>query len=116
MQTARMIVDHDYIIDRSTDYTDVPNLDAIPVLNDNGCVTVFAINRSPDEPLPLSVALSGFKDSYAVEEVIDLSHPDPKATNTEDNPDIVRPQQAEPRLRTACCAPISRPFPGMCFD
>lgn len=95
----------------SADYTDVPYLDAIPVLNDDGYITVFAVNRSMDEILPLAVELRGFKDSYAVEEVIVLSHPYPKATNTEDNPNNVRPHVGsaayEDGLLRADLAPLS---------
>lgn len=95
----------------STDYTDVPYLDAIPVLNDDGRITVFAVNRSLDETLPLAVELRGFKDSYVVEDVIVLSHPDPKATNTEDNPDNVQPHAGcaafEEGLLRANLAPLS---------
>jgi len=89
----------------------VPYLDAIPVLNDDGYITVFAVNRSMDETLPLAVELRGFKDSYTVEEVIVLSHPDPKATNTEDNPNNVRPHVGsaayEDGLLRADLAPLS---------
>jgi alpha-N-arabinofuranosidase len=81
------------------------------VLNDDGHITVFAVNRSLGETLPLSVALRGFKDSYTVEAVITLSHPDPKATNTEDNPDNVRPHAGcaafEDGLLRADLAPLS---------
>jgi len=95
----------------STDYTDVPYLDAIPVLNDDGRITVFAVNRSLDETLPLAVEQRGFKDSYVVEEVIVLSHPDPKATNTEDNPENVQPHAGcatfEEGLLRANLAPLS---------
>ena len=73
------------------DYTGVPYLDAIPVMNDDGMITVFAVNRSLKEELPMTVELRGFKDQYSVEEVIALSHPDPKATNTEDSPKNVTP-------------------------
>lgn len=95
----------------STDYTDVPFLDAIPVLNDDGSITVFAVNRSLDETLPLEVELRGFGNDFAIEEVIILSNPDPKATNTEDNPDNVRPHAGsaayeDGRLR-ADLAPLS---------
>ena len=76
----------------SSEYTDVPYLDAIPVLNDDGSLTVFAVNRSLEETLTLQVELRGFGDTYDVEETIVLSHPDPKATNTEDKPDHVRPR------------------------
>ena len=75
----------------SSEYKGVPYLDSIPVLNDDGTLTIFALNRSLKEELPLTVELRGFTEQYDVEEVIVLSHPDPKATNTEDNPNHVQP-------------------------
>lgn len=95
----------------SRDYTDVPYLDAVPVLNDDGHITVFAVNRSLNEALPLEVTLRGFDGAFAVEEAIVLSHPDPKATNTEDAPDNVRPDAGsavfEDGLLRAELAPLS---------
>ena len=73
------------------DYTDVPYLDGVAVERDAGSITLFAINRSLDEALPFEVELRGFERGYAVAECLALSHPDPKATNTEDDPDNVRP-------------------------
>ncbi len=76
----------------STEYTDVPYLDAIPVLCDDGSITIFAINRSMDEALPLEVELRGFETGYAAGEHIVLSDRDPKATNTEEDPERVKPR------------------------
>lgn len=50
----------------SSEYTDVPYLDSVPVLNDDGTLTIFAINRSLEEGLPLTVELRGFTDQYDV--------------------------------------------------
>ena len=33
----------------------LPCLDAVPALNDDSCLTVFAINRSPHERPPLQI-------------------------------------------------------------
>jgi alpha-N-arabinofuranosidase len=74
------------------DYTDVPYLDAVPVINDDGTLTVFAVNRSLTESMPLRIELRGFEGIYVPDECITMSHPDPKATNTEGNPDNVRPR------------------------
>ena len=52
--------------------------------------TVFAINRSLEEKLELSAVLRGFED-YRVKEHLVLTSDDPKATNTEENPDNVVP-------------------------
>jgi alpha-N-arabinofuranosidase len=81
----------------STDYSDVPFLDAVPVLNDDGHLTVFAVNRSLTETLPLRAELRGFDGCWAPDECITLSHTDPKATNTED-----LPLNVQPRRGTAC--------------
>lgn len=75
----------------SRDYTDVPYLDAVPVLNDDETITVFAVNRSLNETLPLRIELRGFDGCYIPDECITLSHPDSKATNTEENPNLVQP-------------------------
>ena len=74
------------------DYTDVPYLDAVPVLNDDGTLTVFAVNRSLKDSLPLRIELRGFEGNYVPGECITMSHPDPKATNTEGNPENVIPR------------------------
>ena len=67
-------------------------LDAVPVINDDGTLTVFAVNRSLTESMPLRIELRGFEGIYVPDECITMSHPDPKATNTEGNPDNVRPR------------------------
>lgn len=82
----------------SADYTDVPYLDAIGVQCDDGSISLFAVNRSLDEPLPLEVELRGFGGALAVSECIVLSHPDPKATNTERDPGNVRPRAGSARF------------------
>ena len=71
-------------------FPEVPYLDAQAVLNDDGGVTVFAINRSLDEQLELSAVLRGFEDCRVKEHIV-LTADDPKATNTEENPDNVVP-------------------------
>ena len=47
----------------------------------------------------LTVELRGFKDQYSVEEVIVLSHTDPKATNTENNPNHVKPHASSAAIK-----------------
>ncbi len=72
------------------DFTDVPYLDASGVLSDDGDITIFAINRSLDEAMPLEIDLRGF-DSYIVDKHIVLESGNPKDTNTEECPDRVVP-------------------------
>ena len=75
----------------SRDYTDVPYFDAVPVLNEDGTLTVFAVNRSLNETLPLRIELRGFEGNYVPDECISMFNADPKATNTEENPKNVQP-------------------------
>jgi alpha-N-arabinofuranosidase len=75
----------------STGYDGVPYLDAAAVLGDDGGLTVFAINRSLDEDLPLELTLRGFED-LQVEEHIVLESGNPRDTNTEQEPDRVKPR------------------------
>ena len=93
------------------DYTDVPYLDAVPVLNDDETLTVFAVNRSLEEALPLRIELRGFEGTYAPFECIAMSHPDPKATNTEENPGHVKPRAGTAGIEDgavcACLDPLS---------
>lgn len=55
-------------------------------------LAVFAVNCSLTESMPLRIELRGFEGIYVPDECITMSHPDPKATNTEGNPDNVRPR------------------------
>lgn len=73
------------------DFTDVTYLDAIGVLGDDGSLTLFAINRSMDEDLPMELELRGFED-YRVDKHIVITADDPKATNTEEDPEHVVPK------------------------
>ncbi len=73
-----------------SDYTDVPLLDATAVLEDNGSVTLFAVNRDMKEDIELTCDLRAF-GKLRPEEHILLHHDDVKAVNTEADPDNVRP-------------------------
>ncbi|MDR3337396.1 MAG: alpha-N-arabinofuranosidase [Treponema sp.] len=74
----------------SADFTGVPYLDAAAVLADNGDLAIFAINRNLTESLPLELKLRGFS-GYKVEEHIIVESANPKDTNTEQEPDKVKP-------------------------
>ncbi|WP_309057013.1 alpha-L-arabinofuranosidase C-terminal domain-containing protein, partial [Streptomyces sp.] len=70
---------------------DVPLLQATAVRDPRtGAVTVFAVNRSQDRPLPLRVALGGMDLGEIVEHTV-LADADPDARNTLDEPDRVTP-------------------------
>jgi alpha-N-arabinofuranosidase len=74
-------------------------LPAVPYLKlaaahdpDGGSLTLFALNRSLDEAMPLEVALKGFA-GLQLERALELHDPDLGATNTKDDPDRIEPQQ-----------------------
>ena len=72
----------------------VPLLDAAATLNDEGDVTIFAVNRSLTDDLLLACDTRGFGD-LAVEEHIVLHHDDVNAVNTESAPNEVAPRAGE---------------------
>jgi alpha-L-arabinofuranosidase len=73
-------------------YGPVPCLDAIAVADEGkGALTIFAVNRSTTEKLELEAALNGF-DGMRLIEHIELTHDDPKATNTREKPNEVVPR------------------------
>jgi alpha-N-arabinofuranosidase len=64
------------------DFTGVPFLEATAVMDEeNGGITIFAVNRSPKEHLDLTVDLRGFSPC-AVGDHLVLDDPDLKAVNT----------------------------------
>jgi len=73
-----------------SDYTDVPSLDATAVLEDDGSLTLFAVNRDMKEDIRLTCDLRAF-GALRPEEHILLHHDDVKAVNTEADPDNVKP-------------------------
>ncbi|UVI30822.1 arabinosylfuranosidase ArfA [Paenibacillus spongiae] len=75
----------------SKDYTDVPYLEAVAVHNEEqGEVTIFAVNRDLNGALPLSIDLRSFGPCRILEHIV-LEHSDLKAANTADAPDRVKP-------------------------
>ncbi|CCK30306.1 Alpha-N-arabinofuranosidase [Streptomyces davaonensis JCM 4913] len=71
-------------------YGEADLLHATAVRADDGTVTVFAVNRSRTEPLPLEVALNGLDLTRIVEHSV-LADADPDARNTLDEPERVTP-------------------------
>jgi alpha-N-arabinofuranosidase len=57
-------------------------------------LTLFALNRSLDQALPLEVTAKGFA-GLALEQALELRDDDLKAVNTEDDPERVRPAPLE---------------------
>ena len=72
------------------DYHDVPYLDAAAVQGDDGTVTVFCVNRHPEETFALQLEAHAF-GGLKLEEHIVLHHDDVKAVNTAANPENVVP-------------------------
>jgi alpha-N-arabinofuranosidase len=70
----------------------VPFLESCVVAGDGEhTLTVFAVNRSMTEPVDLEAGIRGFERLQIVEH-LELSHPDPRATNTRDGPAHVLPR------------------------
>ncbi|MFF1769779.1 alpha-N-arabinofuranosidase [Streptomyces sp. NPDC058249] len=71
-------------------YGEADLLHATAVRAEDGSVTVFAVNRSQSETLPLEVALSGLELTTLIEHSA-LADADPDAKNTLDAPERVTP-------------------------
>ncbi|GAB2327072.1 hypothetical protein STREPTOSP366_22640 [Streptomyces variabilis] len=75
-------------------YGEADLLHATAVRGEDGTVTVFAVNRSRTEPLPLDVALNGLGPTSVVGHSV-LADADPDARNTLAEPGRVVPHTAE---------------------
>ncbi len=70
----------------------VPYLEAVAVHDPEAeALTVFAVNRSLEEPLVLEGDARAFADYRVVEHIL-LTHPDMKAANSPDRPDEIVPR------------------------
>lgn len=75
----------------STNFTDVPYVDAVVVNNEEeGTVTIFAVNKNLEEDMELSADLRQFKD-YHLEYQKVLHDEDLEAVNTEADPARIAP-------------------------
>ncbi|MDX3452757.1 alpha-N-arabinofuranosidase [Streptomyces sp. ME02-8801-2C] len=75
-------------------FGEVPLLHATAVTDDEtGAITVFAVNRSQTDALPLEIDLSG-AGAHSLAEHLVLADGDPEATNTAERPDRVTPHAA----------------------
>ncbi|MEG2951302.1 MAG: alpha-N-arabinofuranosidase [Clostridia bacterium] len=75
-----------------TDYERVPLVDATATLNEQGEVTIFAVNRDMSEDIELTCDLRAFGNLRIGEHIL-LHHDDCKAVNTEAAPHNVQPTQ-----------------------
>jgi len=75
----------------SKDYTDVPYIETVAVMNEEAEeLTLFAVNRSLEDPVTVSCYLRDLED-YSVIEHIEFTSEDLKAANTLSNPNAVVP-------------------------
>ncbi len=74
----------------STDFDDVPLIDAAAVLADDGSLNIFVLNRSTDNDIELLCDLRAFGKISFKEQVV-LHHDDVKAINSEAKPNNVVP-------------------------
>lgn len=72
------------------DFSNVPYVDISAVMDDEGGVTLFCVNRSMDEDAQLELDFRAF-DGLKLNQHILLHHDDVKAVNTADDPDNVKP-------------------------
>jgi len=72
------------------DFSDVPYVDAVATLGEDGSLAIFAVNRSLDSDIMLDCDLRAF-GKMKFEEHILLHHDDIKAVNTEKSPNTVAP-------------------------
>ena len=75
-----------------SDYEGVPVVDATATMDDEGHVTIFAVNRDPAEDAQLCCDLRDFGEKKILGHTV-LHHDDVKAVNTEENPDNVSPKE-----------------------
>ena len=78
-------------------YADVPVVDAAAVMDDDGNVAIFAVNRDLKEDVELTCDLRSFGSFRQINHSV-LHHDDVKATNTEDHPDTVLPYEIPAKL------------------
>jgi alpha-N-arabinofuranosidase len=74
----------------STEFDDVPLVDATAVLNDEEGLTIFAVNRSSESNVLLNCDLRAFNRLKCTKHIL-LHHDDVKAVNTEAQPNTVVP-------------------------
>lgn len=74
----------------STDYSDIPLIDAAAVLADDGSLNIFVLNRSTVNPIELSCDLRAFGNIRFKEQIV-LHHDNAKAINSEAAPNEVIP-------------------------
>ena len=95
----------------SREYTDVPVIDAMATVADDGSVTVFCVNRDLTEECVLDLDLRSFGELRMTEHIV-MHHDDVKAVNTEERPDNVVPvsvpvTEVDGGRASVCVGPLS---------
>lgn len=75
---------------------------------ETGSVAVFLVNRHPTDSVDVTVELRGFPE-VALHECLRLADDDPRATNTLEEPERVRPQADDSPLVEAGCVQLRLP-------
>ncbi len=76
-------------------FGDVPMVKAAAVVNDDETLTIFAVNRSPEKTIDLTMELRGFED-YQEISCETLTSEKPSDANTFECPDKVTPKPGKP--------------------
>jgi len=100
LQTSQDSPMHD-----TKDFTDVPQLESVAVKNDDGCVTIFAVNRG-HEPLLLECDCESFAKARLLSHIV-YQNQDRKATNSIDSQSVVPHEGGGAEIKDgALCAPL----------
>ncbi|QNI35007.1 hypothetical protein H7849_15080 [Alloacidobacterium dinghuense] len=85
-------------VGRIPDISNVPYLDVVAALNDQGdTLTLFCVNRSLETDIPAAIKIAGFAATQ-VAEIQTLHAVGISDGNDEDNPELVVPENSEGRL------------------
>ncbi len=90
----------------TAEHGDVPVLHSVATHSPEGTV-VFAVNRSPDTPIRLTIDTRALGNDVRVTAATTLTDPDPYATNTADAPDRVTPRPLPAEGTTLTLPPVS---------
>jgi alpha-N-arabinofuranosidase len=90
------------------DFENVPLVDAAAILHDDGSLSIFAVNRSLDDDIHLTCDLRAFQNLKFKDHIL-LHHDDPKAVNSEANPNMVTPSVRQDCLFEAGHTQINLP-------
>lgn len=74
-------------------YASVPVVESASVLNENGQIVIFAVNRDGASSTELELHCHGFGDRLQVIRHIEIQNDDPEAVNTVEHPNTVIPTE-----------------------